>query len=82
MKINIINEPRNLEFKELGEKYSHLLNKIKAESTDGKEKMLIGVELFLEWTEGLGYWKEGTALQVLLDVGTIRTPWFCFTLKK
>ena len=82
MDINIINEKRNLEHKKLGEKYAHLLNKIQAKSTDGKETMLIGVELFLSWTEERGYWKEGTALQTLLDVGSIRTPWFVFTLKK
>ena len=31
--------------------------------------------------EGAGYWKPGTALQILKDIGTIQTPFAIYTTK-
>ena len=42
---------------------------------------MIDYKRFLELTEGSGYWKEGGALQVLKDMGTIHTPFSIYTIK-
>tara|TARA_R100000008_G_C3573903_1_gene163972 strand:- start:737 stop:910 length:174 start_codon:yes stop_codon:yes gene_type:complete len=47
-----------------------------------QEKELISEEQFLSAVEDSGYWKEGTALKVLQEMGIINTPFAIFTLKK
>ncbi len=37
---------------------------------------------FLRHTEDAGYWKPGTALQTLRDMGTLRTPFALYHIAK
>jgi hypothetical protein len=41
---------------------------------------VMGVDRFLDLTEGNGWWKKGTALQELKDNGKVWTPYSIFTL--
>ena len=51
------------------------------ENSGLSEKELITKKEFIKYTEGSGYWKEGGALQVLKDMGTIHTPFSIYTIK-
>lgn len=48
----------------------------------GEPKTPITEDVFLDRTEGNGWWAKGTALQTLKDAGTICTPWAYYTIEK
>jgi hypothetical protein len=83
-KISISYHETPEEHKRLAKKYEHLNHKIKAtpKDTRSSQTVLQSVEGFLDWTEGSGYWKEGTAIQTLLDMGILQTPFYTFTIIK
>ena len=41
----------------------------------------ITLENAIEYTEGRGYWKEGSVKEILEDGQTIRTPWAYYKKK-
>tara|TARA_B100000902_G_C26678853_1_gene606791 strand:+ start:200 stop:469 length:270 start_codon:yes stop_codon:yes gene_type:complete len=72
------------EHKRLAKEYKHLNHKIIGTPKDSRSQRTISlpVELFLDLTEGMGYWKEGTALQTLLEMGKLQTPFYTYTIIK
>tara|TARA_R100001480_G_scaffold148214_1_gene147461 strand:- start:116 stop:382 length:267 start_codon:yes stop_codon:yes gene_type:complete len=71
------------EHKRLAKEYKHLNHKIIGTPKDSSGiKMTLPVELFLYFTEEMGYWKEGTALQTLLEMGKLQTPFYTYTIIK
>lgn len=47
---------------------------------ENKKELTTEADL-IEHCEGSGYWKPGTALQILKNIGIIQTPYVIYTTK-